>query len=207
VVTRRLIYFTPDEERVVRLLCAFAASAPRAPSASSTRYGQRRGPRILDVLHARDARAQNSIARWPSITSPGPTSLDWSSRCSSTSSTAVTYLIARGEGTPEIKGLPLSVGSRRWPGRLAGHLRIRRRRGRGRAAWRRSFRGRQRRWNVVVTTNENYADLLVRQYPGSLSAIRGRARSKSDSVLTVPGPRFDSSWTARIAFDCSRRSR
>jgi proteasome accessory factor C len=52
-------------------------------------------------------------------------------------------------------------------------------------AWRPEFSRSPTPMDVVVTTNENYADLLVRQYPGSLSA------NKKDGKVEV-GLSFDS---------------
>jgi proteasome accessory factor C len=96
----------------------------------------------------------------------------------------VSYLIARVKGTEEIKGYRFSRMTS-MPVVLPDHfddnvdaLEIAR-------AWRPEFARSPNPLDVVVSTNANYADLLVRQYPGALSA------TKKDGSVEV-GLSFDS---------------
>jgi len=96
----------------------------------------------------------------------------------------VTYLIARVKGTEEIKGyrfsritsMPIVLPDTFVHDESAVDVA---------RAWRPEFSRSPTPLDVVVTTNENYADLLVRQYPGSLAA------NKKDGKVEV-GLSFDS---------------
>src|ERR1039458_4440022 len=68
-------------------------------------------------------------------------------------------------------------------------------------AWRPEYAKAPRPLDVVVSTNENYADLLVRQYPNALSA------TKSNGTVEV-GVTFESPRAAlRLLLDCADRVR
>jgi len=63
-------------------------------------------------------------------------------------------------------------------------------------AWRAEFQKEPTPIDVVVTTNANYADLLVRQFPGALAATKKEGRVEVGSRSRVLGQPFVS---------CSRR--
>ena len=202
-----LIYFTPDEERVVRLalrFCGFGASG--AFSVFNEVPGERRGTRVLDVLHAGDARAQPAsraglrlpVRREQAATRRAAAHRRLQRRDVSDRSR---------EGHRGDQGLPLQ-SDHVDAGRACPTPSTTTKRAVDVArAWRPEFSRSPTPLDVVVTTNENYADLLVRQYPGRWPPIRRTARSRSDSVSTVRAPRCVSSSRAPTGSDCSHRSR
>ncbi len=73
-------------------------------------------------------------------------------------------------------------------------------------AWRPEFSRSPTPLDVVVTTNENYADLLVRQYSGALAATKKDGKVEVGSVSKVPAQRFASWSRAPTEFGCSRQN-
>ena len=179
-----LIYFTPDEERVVRLalrFCGFGASGAfsvfnEVPASDGGLESSMYYTPVMRALKLDRALAfdYQSGANKPRLVEPLLIDVF----------NGVTYLIARVKGTQEIKGYRFSRITS-MPVVLPDTfdhdddaVEVAR-------AWRPEFSRSPTPMDVVVTTNENYADLLVRQYPGSLSA------NKKDGKVEV-GLSFDS---------------
>jgi len=179
-----LIYFTPDEERVVRLalrFCGFGASGAfsvfnEVPASDGGLESSMYYTPVMRALKLRRALAfdYQSGANKPRLVEPLLIDVF----------NGVTYLIARVKGTQEIKGYRFSRITS-MPVVLPdtfihdeGAVDVAK-------AWRPEFSRSPTPLDVVVTTNENYADLLVRQYSGSLAA------SKKDGKVEV-GLSFDS---------------
>jgi proteasome accessory factor C len=179
-----LIYFTPDEERVVRLalrFCGFGASGAfsvfnEVPASDGGLESSMYYTPVMRALKLDRALAfdYQSGANKPRLVEPLLIDVF----------NGVTYLIARVKGTQEIKGYRFSRITS-MPVVLPDTfdhdddaVEVAR-------AWRPEFSRSPTPMDVVVTTNENYADLLVRQYPGSRSA------NKKDGKVEV-GLSFDS---------------
>jgi proteasome accessory factor C len=179
-----LIYFTPDEERVVRLalrFCGFGASGAfsvfnEVPASDGGLESSMYYTPIIRALNLHRAITfdYQSGANKPRVVEPLLIDVF----------NGVSYLIARVKDTEEIKGYRFSRMTSMpvvLPDRFddnAGALDVAR-------AWRPEFARSPNPIDVVVSTNENYADLLVRQYPGALSA------NKKDGKVEV-GLSFDS---------------
>ena len=179
-----LIYFTPDEERVVRLalrFCGFGASGAfsvfnEVPAVDGGLESSMYYTPVMRALKLHRALAfeYQSGANKPRLVEPLLIDVF----------NGVTYLIARVKGTEEIKGyrfsritsMPVVLPDTFDHDEAAVDVA---------KAWRPEFSRSPTPMDVVVTTNENYADLLVRQYPGSLAA------SKKDGKVEV-GLSFDS---------------
>ncbi len=183
-----LINFTPDEERVVRLalrFCGFGASGAfsvfnEVPAGDGGLESSMYYTPIIRALNLHRAITfdYQSGANKPRVVEPLLIDVF----------NGVSYLIARVRGTEEIKGyrfsrmtsMPVVLGEQFDDVADARDVA---------KAWRPEFARSPHPLDVVVTTNENYADLLVRQYPGALSA------SKKDGKVDV-GLSFDSPRTA-----------
>jgi proteasome accessory factor C len=179
-----LIYFTPDEERVVRLalrFCGFGASGAfsvfnEVPASDGGLESSMYYTPVMRALKLHRALAfdYQSGANKPRLVEPLLIDVF----------NGVTYLIARVKGTQEIKGyrfsrvtsMPVVLPDGFEHDDAAEDVA---------RAWRPEFTRSPTPLDVVVTTNENYADLLVRQYPGSLAA------NKKDGKVEV-GLSFDS---------------
>ena len=179
-----LIYFTPDEERVVRLalrFCGFGASGAfsvfnEVPASDGGLESSMYYTPVMRALNLHRALAfdYQSGANKPRMVEPLLIDVF----------NGVTYLIARVKGTEEIKGyrfsritsMPVVLPDTFVHDENAVEVA---------RAWRPEFARSPTPMDVVVTTNENYADLLVRQFAGSLAA------NKKDGKVEV-GLSFDS---------------
>ena len=179
-----LIYFTPEEERVVRLalrFCGFGSSGAfsvfnEVPASDGGLEASMYYTPVMRALNLRRALTfdYQSGANKPRMVEPLLIDVF----------NGVSYLIARVKGTEEIKGYRFSRMTS-MPVVLpdlydANEATIDVAR-----AWRPEFSKSPTPTDVVVTTNENYADLLIRQYPGALAA------DKKDGKVEV-GLSFDS---------------
>ena len=179
-----LIYFTPDEERVVRLalrFCGFGASGAfsvfnEVPASDGGLESSMYYTPVMRALKLDRALAfdYQSGANKPRLVEPLLIDVF----------NGVTYLIARVKGTQEIKGYRFSRITS-MPVVLPDTFDYDDDAVEVARAWRPEFSRSPTPMDVVVTTNENYADLLVRQYPGSRSA------NKKDGKVEV-GLSFDS---------------
>ena len=195
-----LIYFTPDEERVVRLalrFCGFGASGAfsvfnEVPASDGGLESSMYYTPVMRALNLHRALAfdYQSGANKPRLVEPLLIDVF----------NGVTYLIARVKGTQEIKGyrfsritsMPVVLPDTFEHDEAAVDVA---------RAWRPEFSRSPTPMDVVVTTNENYADLLVRQYPGSLAA------NKKDGKVEV-GLSFDNPRAAlRFAVEGADRIR
>jgi predicted DNA-binding transcriptional regulator YafY len=183
-----LLYFSPDEERVVRLalrFCGFGASGAfsvfnEVPASDGGLESSMYYTPIIRALHQHRAVTfdYQSGANKPRMVEPLLIDVF----------NGVSYLIARVKGTDEVKGYRFSRMTSMpvvLPDTFEGSdaaLEIAK-------AWRPEFARSPTPIDVVVTTNENYADLLVRQYPGTLAA------NKKDGKVEV-GLIFDSPRSA-----------
>ncbi len=179
-----LIFFTPDEERVVRLalrFCGFGASGAfsvfnEVPAGDGGLESSMYYTPVMRALKLHRALAfdYQSGANKPRMVEPLLIDVF----------NGVTYLIARVKGTQEIKGYRFSRITS-MPVVLPDTFDHDTNAEEVARAWRPEFSRSPTPMDVVVTTNENYADLLVRQYHGSLAA------SKKDGKVEV-GLSFDS---------------
>ena len=170
-----LIYFSPEEERVVRLalrFCGFGESGAfsvfnEVPASDGGLEASMYYTPVMRALNLRRALAfdYQSGANKPRMVEP--LLLDVFN--------GVSYLVARVKGTAEIKGYRVSRMTS-MPVVLPDlcdadevTLEVAR-------AWRPEFSKSPTPTDVVVTTNENYANLLIRQYPGALAANKKDGR-------------------------------
>lgn len=166
-----LLYFTPDEERVVRLalrFCGFGASGAFS---------------VFNEVPASDGGLESSMYYTPvmrALKLHRALAFDYQSGANKPRQVepllidvfnGVSYLIARVKGSDEIKGyrfsrmtsMPVVLPDVFEPSSEAVDIA---------KAWRPEFSRSPTPLDVVVTTNENYADLLVRQYSGALAATK-----------------------------------
>jgi predicted DNA-binding transcriptional regulator YafY len=195
-----LISFTPDEERVVRLalrFCGFGASGAfsvfnEVPASDGGLESSMYYTPVIRALKLHRALAfdYQSGANKPRLVEPLLIDVF----------NGVTYLIARVKGTQEIKGYRFSRVTS-MPVVLPDTFEHDEADVEVARAWRPEFSRSPTPLDVVVTTNENYADLLVRQYSGSLAA------SKKDGKVEV-GLSFDNPRAAlRFAVEGADRIR
>jgi predicted DNA-binding transcriptional regulator YafY len=195
-----LIYFTDAEERVVKLalrFCGFGASGAfsvfnEMPASDGGLESSMFYTPVLRSLHLHRALTfdYQSGANKPRVVEPLLIGVFH----------GVSYLIARVKGASDIKGYRFSRMTS-MPVVLLdtfesdeATLEIAR-------SWRPEFSKSPSPVDVVVTTNRNYADLLVRQYPGALAA------DKRDGRVEV-GLSFDSPRAAlRFVLDAADRIR
>ncbi len=159
-----LIYFSTEEERVVKLALRFSGfgatglfsvfnegPAGDASLAASTHYTPAlRALKLQRVLSFRYRSKTNRVR----VVEPLLISVFGAS----------TYLIARVKGTEEIKGYRFSRMTS-MPVVSAEHFAVDARTLELAKGWRPEFSKAPASVEVVISTNENYADLLVRQYP------------------------------------------
>jgi proteasome accessory factor C len=195
-----LIYFTDAEERVVKLalrFCGFGASGAfsvfnEMPASDGGLESSMFYTPVLRSLHLHRALTfdYQSGANKPRVVEPLLIGVF----------NGVSYLIARVKGASDIKGYRFSRMTSMpvvLPDTFESDeatLEIAR-------SWRPEFSKSPSPVDVVVTTNRNYADLLVRQYPGALAA------DKRDGRVEV-GLSFDSPRAAlRFVLDAADRIR
>jgi predicted DNA-binding transcriptional regulator YafY len=166
-----LLYFTPDEERVVRLalrFCGFGSSGAfsvfnEVPAGDGGLESSMYYTPVMRALNLHRALAfdyQSGVNK-PRLVEPLLIDVF----------NGVSYLIARVKDGGEIKGyrfsrmtsMPVVQSDEFAPSDEAVEIA---------KAWRPEFSRSPTPLDVVVTTNENYADLLVRQYSGALAATK-----------------------------------
>jgi proteasome accessory factor C len=194
------IDFTPDEERVVQLalrFCGFGASGVFSlfndgPASDGGLEFTNYYTPILRALNLRRAVSfdYQSSANKNRIVEPLTVGLF----------NGAAYLVARVRGTNEVKGyrfsrmtsMPLVL-----PDVFAADEEV----SELAKAWRPEFSKSPTPIDVVVTTNQNYADLLVRQFPGAVAA------QKRGGVVEI-GISFDSPRSAlRFVLEAAERVR
>jgi proteasome accessory factor C len=194
------IYFNPEEERVVKMalaFCGFGTSGAfsvfnEVPASDGGLESSNYYTPVLRALNLKRALAfdYQSATKKPRLVEPLVIDVF----------NGATYLVARVKDTQDIKGyrftrmtsMPVVL-----PDTFVADeatLAIAR-------EWRPEFSKSLRPIDVVVATNENYADLLVRQYPQALAA------RKSNGVVEV-GLTFQSPRAAlRFVLDSADRVR
>jgi len=195
-----VIHFTPQEQRVVQLALqfygfgasgAFSVFNDSPASDGGLEFSAYYTPlvRALKLHRALTFRYQSSANKMRVVE---PLLIDVFNGTS--------YLVARVKGTNEIKGyrvsritsMPVLLTDTFAPDEQA--LAIAR-------AWRAEFQKTPSPIDVVVTTNANYAELLIRQYPQALEA------AKKDGKVEV-GLSFENSRAAlRFVLDAAERVR
>ena len=195
-----LIYFTPAEERVVRLalrLCGFGASGAfsvfnEVPASDGGLESSMYYTPVVRALHLHRALTfdYQSGANKPRMVEPLLIRVF----------NGVAYLVARVMGSGEIKGyrfsrmtsMPVVLPDTFEPDGATLELA---------RVWRAEFTKSPSPIDVVVTTNENYADLLVRQFPGALAVHK--KDGKVEVGLSLDSPRV----ALRFVLDAADRIR
>jgi predicted DNA-binding transcriptional regulator YafY len=194
------IYFNEAEERVVKLalkFCGFGKSgafsvfnevaASEGGMESSNFYTP-----VLRALHLHRALAFDYLSATKKPRLVEPLVIDVFN--------GTTYLVARVKDTEEIKGYRFTRMTS-MPVVLPDTFDVDDETSKIARAWRPEFSKSLRPVDVVVATNENYADLLVRQYPDALAA------KKRSGVVEV-GMTFDNPRSAlRFVLDSADRVR
>ncbi len=180
------IAFTPDEERVVRLALALCGVGRRGvfslfsdgPSADGGREVSPYLTPILRALHLRRALAFDYLSSSNKSRRVEPLVLDVIRGAG--------YLVARVQDSTEIKGYRLNRITS-MPVVLGDVFRVDEETLALARAWRPEFARAPKPLRVVVTTNEAYAELLVRQYPGA--ELDRHDDGAVDVILDFDGPR------------------
>ena len=180
------IYFSRDEERVVKLalrFCGFGKSGAfsvfnEVPASDGGLAASNYYTPVLRALNLRRTLAFDYLsgANKPRIVEPLVIDVF----------NGTSYLVARVRDTREIKGYRFSRMTS-MPVVLPDAFEIE---GKDLAiarAWRPEFAKSPRPFDVIVSTNEDYADLLLRQYPGSLATKK--PNGKVDVGLEFESPR------------------
>jgi len=164
-----LIYFSPAEERVVKMALRFTGFGAtgvfsvfnEAPASDSSLAASAYFTPVLRALNLHRALIfdYRSKVEKPRLVEPLLVSVFGSS----------TYLIARTKGTEEIKGYRFSRMTS-MPVVLADIFEVDDETLEIARSWRPEFSKSPAPIDVVVTTNENYAELITRQYPMALAA-------------------------------------
>jgi predicted DNA-binding transcriptional regulator YafY len=194
------IDFTPEEERVVQLalrFCGFGASGVfslfnEGPASDGGLEFTNYYTPILRALHLRRAVSFDYHSSTNKNRMVEPLTVGVFN--------GAAYLVARVSGTNEVKGyrfsrmtsMPLVLSETFDADEAVAELA---------KAWRPEFSRSPTPVDVVVTTNQNYADLLVRQFPGSVAA------QKRGGAVEI-GISFDSSRGAlRFVLEAADRVR
>lgn len=180
------IYFTPAEERVVRLalrLCGFGGSGAfsvfnEIPASDGGLESSMYYTPVVRALHLRRALTFDYQSGSNKPRSVEPLLIGVFNGAS--------YLVATVKGTDEIKGyrfsrmtsMPVLLTDRFEPDE--GMLQLAR-------GWRPEFAKSLTPIDLVITTNENYANLLVRQYPSALAV--SKKDGKNEVRLSLDSPR------------------
>ena len=195
-----LIYFTPEEERVVKLalsFCGFGKSGAFSvfndiPASDGGLAASNYYTPVLRALHVRRALAFEYLSAAKKGRLVEPLVIDVFDGAS--------YLVARVKDTKEIKGYRFTRMTS-MPVVLPDSFEVDEDTARVARAWRPEYAKSPRPLDMVVSTNENHAELLVRQYPNALSA------TKSDGSVEV-GITFQSPRAAlRLLLDSADRVR
>jgi predicted DNA-binding transcriptional regulator YafY len=195
-----LIYFSPEEERVVKLalaFCGFGKSGAFSvfndvPASDGGLEASNYYTPVLRALNLRRALAFDYLSGANKPRLVEPLVIDVFS--------GTTYLVGRVKDTKEIKGYRFTRMTS-MPVVLPDTFEVDEMTSAVARAWRPEYAKSPRPIDVVVSTNQDYAELLVRQYPNALSA------SKSDGKVEV-GLTFESPRAAlRFVLDGADRVR
>jgi proteasome accessory factor BC len=181
-----LIYFTPAEERVVKLalsFCGFGASGAFSvfndvPASDGGLEASNYYTPVLRALNLHRALAFDYLSAASKPRLVEPLVIDMFSGAS--------YLVARVKDTDEIKGYRFTRITS-MPVVLPDTFDVDEESMAMARAWRPEYAKSPRPIDVVVSTNENYADLLVRQFPEAISSTK--SNGKMEVELTFESPR------------------
>ncbi|MFY9781968.1 MAG: WYL domain-containing protein [Acidimicrobiales bacterium] len=181
-----LLYFTPAEERVVKLslsFCGFGTSGAFSvfndvPASDGGLEASNYYTPVLRALNVHRALAFDYLSATSKARLVEPLVIDVFNGAS--------YLVARVKDTDEIKGYRFSRITS-MPVVLPDSFEVDEAAMAMARAWRPEYAKSPRPIDVVVSTNENYADLLVRQYPEAISATK--SNGKVEVGLTFESPR------------------
>jgi predicted DNA-binding transcriptional regulator YafY len=181
-----LLYFTPDEERVVKLalsFCGFGTSGAFSvfndvPASDGGLEASNYYTPVLRALNLQRALAFDYLSASSKPRLVEPLVIDVFNGAS--------YLVARVKDTDEIKGYRFSRITS-MPVVLPDTFEVSDQVMAIARAWRPEYAKSPRAIDVVVSTNENYAELLVRQYPHAISATK--SSGKVEVGLSFESPR------------------
>ena len=180
------IVFTAEEERVVRLalkFCGFGRSGAFSvfndvPASDGGLEASNYYTPVLRALNLRRALAFDYLSSSSKPRLVEPLVIDVFN--------GVSYLVARVKGTEEIKGYRFTRMTS-MPVVLPDGFDVAEETLAIARAWRPEYTRAPRPIDVVVSTNENYAELLVRQYPDALAATK--SNGKVEVSVTFESPR------------------
>jgi len=180
------IYFTPEEERVVRLalkFCGFGRSGAFSvfndvPASDGGLEASNYYTPVLRALNLRRALTFDYLSSTSKARLVEPLVIDVFN--------GVSYLVARVKGTEEIKGYRFTRITS-MPAVLPDGFTVSDETLAMARAWRPEYARTPRPLDVEVSTNENYADLLVRQYPEAIAATK--SNGKVEVRITFENPR------------------
>ena len=194
------IYFSADEERVVKLALSFCGVGRsgafsvfnEVPASDGGLEASNYYTPVLRALNLRRALVFDylSVAKKPRLVEPLVIDVFH----------GATYLVARVKDTNEIKGYRFTRMTS-MPAVLPDTFEADDAALAMARAWRPEYAKSPRPLDVVVATNENYADLLVRQYPEALAAQKSSGRV--EVRLTFENPRA----ALRFVLDGADRTR
>jgi proteasome accessory factor C len=180
------LVFSPEEERVVKLalaFCGFGSSGAfsvfnEVPATDGGLESSNYYTPVLRALHLRRALAFDYLSAANKARLVDPLALDVFE--------GAIYLVARVSGTDEIKGYRLNRMTS-MPVVLPDMFEVDEETLEVARAWRPQFTKSPRPVDVVVATNEDYAELLERQYPNAVAARKGDG--SVEVGLTFDSPR------------------
>ena len=180
-----LLYFTPAEERVVKLalaFCGFGTSGAfsvfnEVPASDGGLEASNYYTPVLRALNLRRALAFDYLSATSKARLVEPLVIDVFNGAS--------YLVARVKDTDEIKGYRFSRMTS-MPVVLPDTFEASDEVVAIARAWRPEYAKSPRPVDVVVSTNENYADLLVRQYPQAIAATKSNGKVEVDLSFESP---------------------
>jgi proteasome accessory factor BC len=181
-----LLYFTPAEERVVKMalsFCGFGTSGAFSvfndvPASDGGLEASNYYTPVLRALNLQRALAFDYLSASSKARLVEPLVIDVFNGAS--------YLVARVKDTSEIKGYRFSRMTS-MPVVLPDTFEVTAETTAIARAWRPEYAKSPKPIDVVVSTNENYAELLVRQYPHAVSATK--SNGKVEVELSFESPR------------------
>lgn len=194
------ISFTPDEERVVKLalrFCGFGRSGAfsvfnEVPASDGGLEASYFYTPVLRALNLRRTLTFGYLSGADKVRRVEPLAIEVFS--------GATYLVGRVGETGEIKGYRFSRMTS-MPELLADTFVVDDETLAIAQAWRPEYAKSPRPFDVIVATNEDYAELLVRQFPSAVTATKGSGRV--EVAVSFESPRA----ALRFVLECADRVR